>query len=471
MASKYLQKLGKISTNGRRFMSTTPVSEPLANLSVKTATPSAEVLEFSTLSNGIRVATVKREHTTGAAVGLYIRSGTRNETTHTFGSSVYLKRMGFQSTNTRTSLRLARELELMGANYRVSVGRESTAYSAELPADRVNEVLPILSDVATPALLDWEVRDELHAIEDEAKRLERYARTVVFELLHTEAFRNNGLGNSLLPPTHNLHHLNADSLTQWVLNNYTADRIAVVAVGNVAHAQIAERANLVFGNIREKSQATDTKSVYVGGDVRLAADCDTHMAIGFQGAAHGSKDAAALSTLQFLLGSGNSFNDAIGNGVTSRLYRDVSKDENFVKEVSAFNVHYSDSGLFGIFAIGKQGFASKLSQGIVASAKSIVSGLDAAQLNSAKNRYKSDLYFTNETRNNYLEFLGNQALLAESNAKELPSLASLAKAVDSVTVEDVKRVAQRTFSSKPTLIAVGDVQNIPSADQITKLFQ
>lgn len=38
--------------------------------------------------------------------------------------------------------------------------------------------------------------------------------------------------------------------------------------------------------------------------------------------------------------------------------------------------------------------------------------------------------------------------------------------VDSITAEDVARVAKKVFASRPTVVAVGDVAQLPTAEDI-----
>eukprot|EP01114_Cavostelium_apophysatum_P017781 TRINITY_DN535_c0_g1_i1.p1 TRINITY_DN535_c0_g1~~TRINITY_DN535_c0_g1_i1.p1 ORF type:complete len:470 (-),score=123.19 TRINITY_DN535_c0_g1_i1:86-1495(-) len=461
-----------ISSVKRGFSTRLPVGESYEGVpKASSVGPSAGVSKVTELKNGVRVATIQQAVPgTGVSVGVFVRSGTRNETTESFGASAFLKRMAFQSTNTRTSLRLCREIEHLGGTYRVATGREHTLYASEVTPDKLPEIIPILSDVLNPALLDWEVRDEVPILENETKILQQDARAVLFELLHQEAFRNKGLGNSLYPPIYNIHNIDSDLLLRYLATQYTADRVTLVAAGNVDHDQFVKIAEEKFAFL-QKSQdnspgahlVSSVSSQYVGGDARIAADADTHVAIGFEGLKVGDKDAHALSTLQALLSGGVAVEDSIGSGATSNIFRAVTSDK-WLKEVSSFNVNYSDSGLFGLIGVAKAGHGGQLVQGITSAVRKAVSQLDEGALAAAKRRSRADLYFGHDTRPALLEFAGYQALFQG----KVESVETFAQGVEAVTIEDVKRVAQKTFSKRPTLAAVGDIQDLPTTEAIQK---
>lgn len=42
--------------------------------------------------------------------------------------------------------------------------------------------------------------------------------------------------------------------------------------------------------------------------------------------------------------------------------------------------------------------------------------------------------------------------------------------IDSITAEDVSRVAKKVFSSRPTFVVVGDVSSLPSTDELKASF-
>jgi len=455
---------------GKKNFSTAPLTEPFSKYSSIASQIKSQsfvpVKTESKLSNNIRVITVNNGNPT-AAVGVFLNTGTRFESPENYGASFFLKHMAFKSTDKRSALRLTREFELLGSTYNVSVGREHTLFATELPSDRVPEVFPILDDILHPRIPEWEVRDVRHDVITAAKQVQTDGKAFVFDLLHQEAYRNRTLGLPLFPTSGHIEHLTDEILLAFAEKHYIGDRVAIVGVGAFEHNDFAKWADLAFG-YEKRVHLKKNAAQYIGGDVRVNANADTHFALAFEGVSLESKDGAAIGVLQHLLGGASpSSSVSLGNSA-SRLSKNVlEKSNGGVKEVSAFNISYSDSGIFGVFAVADPTHAGKGAQSIAKEISSALKGFSSAELESAKRKFKHEILFTTEARSGLAEFLGHQAVTSNS----LLTPAEFVKGIEAVTDADVKRVASKVFASKPTLAAVGGVESIPTAEELSALLR
>ena len=64
-------------------------------------------VEHTVLSNGLTVVTHAMPHLESAALGVWVRSGSRNETRRQHGISHLLEHMAFKGTKTRSALQIA----------------------------------------------------------------------------------------------------------------------------------------------------------------------------------------------------------------------------------------------------------------------------------------------------------------------------------------------------------------------------
>ncbi|CAN0421609.1 unnamed protein product [Laminaria digitata] len=85
--------------------------------------PAAPVTKVSTLSNGATVVTHASSQM-GAAVGVVVGSGSRDESAAQAGASLHLEGMAYKLTQARSSIRLMRDVENAGGNLAASRGRE-----------------------------------------------------------------------------------------------------------------------------------------------------------------------------------------------------------------------------------------------------------------------------------------------------------------------------------------------------------
>ncbi len=133
-----------------------------------------------------------------------------------------------------------RTIELLGATYEVSCGREHMAFTSQVLSERVPSITEVLLQNLDPRLVHWEIRDEVEHVAKAAEKIESNPRALTFELLHQEAYRNRGLGQSLYAPLFNIHNLNEDVLRNFISKNYRFDGAAIVATGGVSHEQFKE---------------------------------------------------------------------------------------------------------------------------------------------------------------------------------------------------------------------------------------
>lgn len=276
------------------------------------------------------------------------------------------------------------------------------------------------------------------------------------------------LGLPLFPTLGHINHLDDEILLAFAEKHYIGDRVAIVGVGDFEHSDFAKWADLAFG-YEKRVHLKKTAAQYFGGDVRVNANADTHVALAFEGLPLESKDVAALGVLQHLLGGSTPASSySLGTGSASRLSRNVlEKSNGGVQEVSTFNINYSDSGLFGVFAVAQPAHAGKAIEAIVKEIASVSKGVNSSELESAKRKFKNEILFATEQRSALSEFLGQQALSSNS----LLTPAEFVKGVEAVTESDVKRVASKVFGSRPTLAAVGGVESIPAVEELSAILR
>jgi processing peptidase subunit alpha len=180
----------------------------------------------------------------------------------------------------------------------------------------------------------------------------------------------------------------------------------------------------------------------------------SHIHLAFESLPISSPDIYALATLQTLLGGGGSFSaGGPGKGMYSRLYTNVLNQYGWVENCVAFNHAYTDSGLFGISAACATTYVPRMLDTMarelsVLSAETGLARLSDIEVKRAKNQLRSSLLMNLESRMVELEDLGRQV---QVHGRRVP-VKEMVKAIESVTVQDLRRVAKLVFG--------GGVQNV-----------
>jgi predicted Zn-dependent peptidase len=209
-----------------------------------------------------------------------------------------------------------------------------------------------------------------------------------------------------------------------------------------------------YNAIPLKKRAT-TKATYTGGASLVDGDSAfCHMAIGLESPGWGT-GLPAVSVLQTLLGSGSAVNKAPGSGLTSRLGQIVAQN-GAIESLSAFNSTYSDSGLFGVYAVCEPSAAGAVATSVT-KALSDLANASADDINKAKVGLKANLLRQIDDSATLMKDIGTQMVLSGKYATP----AEFCAVVDGVTAAQVTAAAKTILSSKPTVVGFGDTHAVP----------
>ncbi|OJD10354.1 mitochondrial-processing peptidase subunit alpha [Blastomyces percursus] len=147
----------------------------------------------------------------------------------------------------------------------------------------------------------------------------------------------------------------------------------------------------------------------------------------------------------------------------SRLYTNVLNQHGWVESCMAFNLSYTDSGLFGISASCVPSRITAMVEVICKELHALTtdspfSALQPAEVNRAKNQLRSALLMNLESRMVELEDLGRQV---QVHGRKV-GVREMCARIDALTAEDLRRVAREVLggyvynkgngTGKPTVV-------------------
>jgi len=299
--------------------------------------------------------------------------------------------------------------------------------------------------------------------ENEEANADYHAQFV--DILHATAYKNRTLGLPLTAPKHKAKKFNEHELEKFLKNYYVANRMSLVATG-VEHASLVTLAEKYFGNFPSNTSISGTKEIakYTGGNAHVGCDSVYNLlGIVFEGPSlQNDKDLASQLVIDTILGGGDANSSREIGGQSSRLYKNIMAKYGFVKSINSLSIQYSDSGLAGVYAEVEGDKISQVSQAIITELLQLRKNISQDELNRAKRQLKTTINFQLENTMTYHEDLGRLAAV-----KKLLSPQQLLQAIDSVTVDDLVRVATKSLSSSPTLVTLG--QHLHSAPSLSDL--
>ncbi|XP_053326737.1 cytochrome b-c1 complex subunit 2, mitochondrial [Spea bombifrons] len=418
-----------------------------------------EDIEITKLPNGLVVASLEN-YSPVSKIGVFVKAGSRYENANNLGVNHVLRLAANLTTKGASTFKITRGIESVGGGLSVTSTRENMLYSVECLRDYVDTVMEYLINVTTaPEFRRWEVSDLQQSVKLDKAFACQNPQVGVLENLHAASYRNT-LANSLFCPDYRIGKVTSDELQQFVQNHFTSARMALVGLG-VSHS-VLKQVGEQFLNIRSGAGSAGVKAQYRGGEIRVQnSDSLVHAAVVAEGASAGSPEANAFSVLQQILGAGPYIKR--GSNISSKLSQAAGRATNQPFAASAFNVNYSDSGLFGVYTISQATAVDDVIKAAVNQVKAIAQGnVTEADVTRAKAQLKTHYLFSVENSNGLLSEIGTQALATGTYT----SPADAIQQIDSVTSASVISAAKKFASGKKSLAASGNLENTPFVEDL-----
>ncbi|CAG8502917.1 4464_t:CDS:2 [Paraglomus brasilianum] len=403
------------------------------------------------------IININKDVAPASSLAIVVKAGPRFETSENAGVAHYLKNFAFKKTAKRSELRQIREAELCGGVLSANLTREYLILYAEFLREDLPFFAELLSDVVTKTkFTPWEFSEIREKIQFEKGTADSIPEVSALESAHNVAFRN-GLGNSLF--ANEISKVsNVDVVKSFADRVYTADNVTVVGTG-VGHDQLKSLAEEYLHDLPTGTAVPPTATQYFGGEARITSSLpDAHFVLAFPGASAGSSDFASLQVLRFLIDGDK--HTKWGEGV-SPLAKTISKLGHGTK-VSMFNAGYSDAGLFGAYIYGSPKSVNATALAAVEQLKIATETIGKEDLQRAAAKAAFEAAASFDSRSAKAEIFGSQALYGKNS-----SIASAIEQIKNIKVEDVRNIAQKTIKSKPTVIALGDTQQLLFADALS----
>lgn len=412
-------------------------------------------VEVSRLSNGLTVATETLPSIETVALGVWVKSGARNERDDEHGMAHLLEHMAFKGTSRRSAFQIAAEIENVGGEINAATSVETTSFYARVLSGDVPLAVDILADILQDSTFDPdELEREQHVILQEIGAAHDTPDDIVFDRFTETAYRNQTLGRSILGTPQTVKSFTSGQLHAFMERQYGAEDMVVVAAGDVRHDAFVREVEARLGGFRAKSSSvTPVQARYVGGDFRETRDLmDAQIVLGFEGRAYHVRDFYASQVLSMIL----------GGGMSSRLFQEVREKRGLCYSVYAFHWGFSDTGLFGVHAATGESDISSLVPVILDELLRSAEDIEQSELDRARAQYRAGLIMSGESAASRASQIARQILLF---GRPIPK-EELMERLGALTVSRITDLSGRLFSTRPTVAAIGPVDSLVGFDEI-----
>ncbi|WP_305989246.1 pitrilysin family protein [Roseibium sp. MMSF_3544] len=412
-------------------------------------------VQTTVLENGMTVVTDQMPYLKTAALGVWVRTGSRAETLQQNGITHLLEHMAFKGTRSRTARGIAEEIEAVGGELNASTSIEHTNYYARILAEDMPLAVDILSDILQNSTFDaQELAREQHVILQEIGAANDSPEDQAFDLFQGTAWPDQAIGRPILGTPETVQGFNRDALNAYLADRYRGPDMVLAAAGAVDHDEFVALAREKFGGFSSEAASQDTKATYGGGETLRPKDLmEAQVLMGFEGLAYKSKDYYAIQILASVL----------GGGMSSRLFQEIREKHGLCYAIYSFHWAFSDTGLFGLHAATSHEDLAALMPMIANELVSASQTITDDEVARSRAQIRAGLMMALESPAARAGQIARQILV---HGRVLgPD--EISSKIEAVTAEDIRRVAYETFvGTTPTLTAIGPVDGIMTAAEL-----
>src|ERR687888_49931 len=154
---------------------------------------------MSELPGGHRVITEAMPSVRSVALGLWVRTGSRDETPAQAGVSHFLEHLLFKGTERHSAIEISELFDGMGAATNAATSKESTHLHARLLDEHTEEAFRLLAEMLLgPSLLEQEVDSEREVVLEEIAMYEDEPSDRVHDVLAEAIHGDHPLGRRVL---------------------------------------------------------------------------------------------------------------------------------------------------------------------------------------------------------------------------------------------------------------------------------
>lgn len=414
----------------------------------------------STLKNGLRIVTAARPQIETVSLGIWVNTGSADETPSENGISHFIEHMVFKGTKKRNYLQISEDIENVGGATNAYTSRHFTCFYAKMLKNDLELAADVICDfIVAPTFPAEEMKKEKEVVVQEIKQSVDAPDDLVFDYFQESAFPNQASGRTILGTPELVRGFTTDQMHDYMQRHYTADNMVIVAVGRLDHDQFVRMVEERMTNISQHCSYSEDKQIYIGGNRLECKDIEqTHLVLGFKGSSYMDDNYYSYSVLSTIF----------GGGMSSRLYQEIREKRGLVYTINSFNQALKSTGVFGIYAGTTPNELQELLPVVAEEIKKITQEkVSDIELNRAKTQIKASLLMSLESSSTTAEIIARQMLLYN---RVIPTEETVAK-IESITKEKLLATAQQIFTTTPTYALLGcDGGTYPSYDDIKKML-
>jgi predicted Zn-dependent peptidase len=415
-------------------------------LSTTTVTPTAvREIEMTRLENGVRVITETMPHVRSVSVGIWVGTGSRREAPEQNGLSHFIEHMLFKGTTHRSAEDIARSVDSVGGNLDAFTAKELVCFNTKVLDQHLSLAFDVLSDlVLHPMFREEDIGKEKGVILEEIKMEADSPDYLVHEIFSANFWKDHPLGKPILGTRETVKRFDRGMLESYYRGVYTPANLLVTAAGNLTHERLVSLVEQHFAGLPPNTPAPPDNAPATHARIALRNKKSleqVHLCLGVPSYPLPHEERFPCYVLNTLL----------GGGMSSRLFQNIRERQGLAYAVFSELNPYRDTGCLSIYAGTSVESAPKVVASILKEFRQLKQERVAdEELRRAKDHLKGSLMLSLESTSSRMSNLARQ----EMYFGRFFSLDELVESIETVTADDVQRIAQTFFDPRQIALTV-----------------
>jgi len=411
----------------------------------RSKSPKSRDIERTVLPNGLRVVTERMPHVRSVSAGVWIGTGSREESIEQTGISHFIEHMLFKGTTKRTAEQIARSVDSIGGGLDAFTSKELVSYNVKVLDEHLPEAFDIVADlVRHPRFDPADIDKEKGVIMEELKMEVDSPEYLIHEIFSSNFWKGHSLGRPILGTRQTIRSFDQNSIANYYRDYYTPKNILITAAGNLSHAKLVRLAEEHFGELKsraavEPDSAPTPHAPLVFREKSSLEQVHLYMGVPSIPMPHEERFACYI------------LNAILGGGMSSRLFQNIREKQALAYTVYSELSMYHDAGCLLVYAGTSPRTVSKVIDSVAHEMREITDHLvTPEELRRAKDHLKGSFMLGLESTSSRMGNLARQELYF----KRFFSLDEMLERIERVTAEEVQGLAQQFFNPKQMAVAM-----------------
>lgn len=407
------------------------------------------MIEIRQLSNGIPLLMERVADIQSFTMGIFVKTGARNEYPHEQGISHYIEHMMFKGTEKRSAKEISEIIDYNGGNMNAYTSRDTTCYYVKMLSAKLPVAIDIFSDMFLNSTFTEEnLEKERNVILEEIKMYQ----DIPEETIHDENISfvlKNEYGNNVLGSEDSLKKIDREIFMNYFREKYCPENIGISIAGNIDFDQVQNLLEESFGKMKKvpgRKEIASDFTLTTGENILKRDSNQVHLCFNTEGVSTRHEDRYVMGILA----------DILGGNMSSRLFQKIREERGLAYSVYCYSTNFEEGGVFTVYAgTSKESYREVVE--LIEEELELIKreGILPEELERAKNQIISSLTFALENSRGKMIRMWNSYQLYG----RIIDVEEIMEIISKIDREDIKRLAEKIFKKDGySLSVLGDIE-------------